>query len=73
MGGIRRICKAYGGMTVKIDGQTAEYVWDYVKDEPVLKQDFDHARWVTSKHKKNEAVKRKLEKQKAEDTQLGLF
>lgn len=73
MGGLRKICKAYGGMTVTIDGKTTEYVWDYVKDEPVLKEEFDHARWVASEHKKYEAVKRKLEKQKAEEAQLGLF
>jgi hypothetical protein len=33
MGGLRRICKMYGGM--KIDG--VEWVWDYNKDEPRLK------------------------------------
>jgi hypothetical protein len=35
MSGLRRICKAYGGMTVSGRGVTIKYVWDYVADEPV--------------------------------------
>lgn len=35
MAGLRRICRAYGGMTVTIDGKTVKYVWDYAKEEPV--------------------------------------
>ena len=36
MGGLRRICKAYGGMKVTGNsGKTINYVWDYVADQPV--------------------------------------
>jgi DNA integrity scanning protein DisA with diadenylate cyclase activity len=35
MSGLRRICKAYGGMTVSSGGKTIHYVWDYANDEPV--------------------------------------
>jgi hypothetical protein len=36
MSGLRRICKAYGGMTVTgNDGKTIKYVWDYAADAPV--------------------------------------
>ena len=35
MGGLRRICKAYGGMTVSSGGKTIHHVWDYANDEPV--------------------------------------
>lgn len=35
MGGLRNICRMYGGMTVSIRGETIHYVWDYAKDEPV--------------------------------------
>jgi hypothetical protein len=36
MGGLRRICKAYGGMRVTGNGgNTINYVWDYAADEPI--------------------------------------
>jgi hypothetical protein len=35
MSGLRRICKAYGGMTVSSGDKTIRYVWDYANDEPV--------------------------------------
>jgi len=34
MGGIRNICRAYGGLKVTQNGKTVEYVWDYIKDKP---------------------------------------
>ena len=37
MGGLRKICKLYGGMIVTQHGKSVEYVWDYVNDEPVIK------------------------------------
>lgn len=37
MGGIRNICKIYGGLKVTQNGKTVEYVWDYIKDEPRIK------------------------------------
>jgi hypothetical protein len=36
MGGLRRICKALGGMrVVGNDGRAINYVWDYVADKPI--------------------------------------
>lgn len=35
MGGLRRVCKLLGGMTVTARGRTVKYVWDYAADEPV--------------------------------------
>ena len=39
MGGIRNICRLYGGLKVTQNGKTVEYVWDYIKDEPRLKSE----------------------------------
>lgn len=56
MAGLRRICKALGGMVVSANGVTVEYVWDYVADEPVRKEEMptgserhkasERARWL---------------------------
>lgn len=36
MGGLARICRAYGGMKVTgNDGTAINYVWDYVADQAV--------------------------------------
>jgi hypothetical protein len=36
LSGLRKICKAYGGLDVRgKDGKTVRYIWDYKKDEPV--------------------------------------
>jgi len=35
MGGLARICKAYGAMVI----QGVRYVWDYAKDEAVPEKD----------------------------------
>ena len=63
MGGIRKICKMYGGM--KIQGK--DYVWDYANDEPVPASEMpfgserhaesEKARWLgmTDKEKNEEA------------------
>lgn len=60
MSGLRRICKALGGMTVTgNNGMTIRYVWDYAKDEPVPEDEMpfgserhrgsERARWATLK------------------------
>ena len=60
----------YGGMTVKDQhGNKTEWVWDYDKDEPVLKSEMDKQKWEASERKKWEAAKRKLEKEKLKKEQ----
>lgn len=40
MSGLRRVCRALGGMVVTgNDGTTIRYVWDYVADVPVTEQE----------------------------------
>ena len=73
MAGLRKICKAFGGMTVTMNGETVEYVWDYEKDEPVEKSKFTHEQWLRSERKKYEALKNKLDQQKAQAEQTKLF
>lgn len=49
MGGIRNICKAYGGMKfTDANGKTTEYEWDYVKDEPRIKGEMTREEWAAS-------------------------
>lgn len=55
MAGLRRLCKALGGMTViGNDGARIDYVWDYVADEPVRKEEmpFGSARHAASERAK---------------------
>jgi hypothetical protein len=63
MAGLRRICKMAGGMRfVDANGTATEYVWDYVADQPVLKQDMPEGsdRWNASEKKKYEDLKAEL-------------
>jgi len=46
MSGLARICKMYGGMTVKVDGKTVKYVYDYHRDIAV------HEKEMTEEQKK---------------------
>jgi hypothetical protein len=49
MGGLRRICKAYGGMTfTDAKGVKTEYIWDYIKDEPRRKEEFTDEEWAAN-------------------------
>ncbi len=73
MGGLRKICKLYGGMTVTIDGETVEYVWDYERDEPVEKSKFTHEQWIKSDRKKYEKLLKKKQKEQVESQQTKLF
>lgn len=58
MGGLRRICKLYGGMTVSDGKQTIHYVWDYAADEPVDKKEMPlgSERWKASERAKYAAI-----------------
>jgi hypothetical protein len=55
MGGLRRICKAFGGMrVVGNDGKAVNYVWDYAADEPVTDKEMPigSERWKASERAK---------------------
>ena len=55
MGGLRRICKAYGGMRFKrADGTEDHWVWDYKADVPRLKSEMDAERKAASDKAKRE-------------------
>lgn len=62
MAGLRRICKFYGGMKITKDGKTTEYVWDYIKDEPVEKSKFDAQKKDAAEKRKQERLKKKQAK-----------
>ena len=60
MGGLRRICKMLGGMTVSDRGKTINYVWDYVADEPVpdTEMPVGSERWKASERARGQSEKR---------------
>ena len=62
MGGIRNICRFYGGMTVRgQDGKTVKYLWDYDRDEPVTEEEMkDRERFAKSERAKWKAAAREL-------------
>lgn len=51
---LSRICKMYGSMKVSADGQTINYVWDYVADEAVSDKEMPigSERWCASERKR---------------------
>ena len=48
MGGLRNICRMYGGMKI----QGVDWVWDYAREEPVRKSDMTKEQWVASERAK---------------------
>lgn len=54
MGGLARICKMFGGMTVKDGEQTVRYVWDYAADEAVAEDQMPPG---SERHKQSERAK----------------
>ena len=65
MGGIRRICKMYGGMKFKgEDGKEIEYMWDYAKDEPRLKSEMTKEEIKASEKAKWGIIEKQLKENK---------
>ncbi len=61
MGGLARICKLYGGMKfVDKDGNKTEYVYDYKKDKPVIKQEMTKQEFMESEKAKYAIIKEQL-------------
>lgn len=54
MGGLARICKMYGGMTVSDGKTTIKYVWDYAADKAVdgKEMPIGSERWKASERAK---------------------
>jgi hypothetical protein len=59
MGGLARIAKMLGGMTISANGRTVNYVWDYVADEavPHTEMPVGSPRWCESERKRWSAYK----------------
>jgi hypothetical protein len=72
MGGLARICKIYGGMTVTVKGRTAEWVYDYVQDKPRLKQEMTKEELAESEKAKYQNLKKNID-EKTGDNQIKLF
>lgn len=61
MGGLQKICKMYGSMTVKgNDGKTVKWLWDYVNDKPRLESEMTKEEIIASEKKKWEGIKNEL-------------
>ena len=63
MGGLSKICRLYGGMTVKgSDGKTVKWLWDYVNDKARLESEMTKEEIAASEKKKWEGVRNELKK-----------
>jgi len=60
MSGLSRVCRMYGGITVKSDGKTVKWLWDYVNDKPRLESEMTKEEIMASEKKKWEGVKNEL-------------
>jgi major membrane immunogen (membrane-anchored lipoprotein) len=58
MGGLARICKMYGGMTVTDKaGRKVEWAYDYAQDRPRLKSEMTKEEWMASEKAKWDKLK----------------
>jgi hypothetical protein len=55
MSGLQKICKLYGGITVKSKDKTVKWLWDYVNDKPRLETEMTKEEILASE-KKREAI-----------------
>jgi hypothetical protein len=56
MGGLQKICKLYGGITVKSKDKTVKWLWDYVNDKPRLESEMTKEEILASEQKRREAI-----------------
>lgn len=55
MAGLQKLCKAFGGMTVRgADGKQVKYVWDYAAGEAVTE---DQMPFGSERHKVSEKAR----------------
>ncbi len=57
MGGLAKLCKMYGRIDVKVDGDVRIWVWDYANDKPRLKEDMSEEEIMASEKAKWMGIK----------------
>lgn len=63
MGGLAKICKIYGGMTVTdASGNKIEWVYDYKNDRARLKKEMTEQEFVESEKAKYDKIKQIYDK-----------
>lgn len=63
MAGLARICKMCGGMKFKDkDGNVVEWIYDYARDEPRLKEEMTKEEMAASEKAKWEGIGKMLDK-----------
>jgi major membrane immunogen (membrane-anchored lipoprotein) len=60
MGGLQRVLRITGEMTIKADGKSVTWVWDYANEKPRIKSEMTKEEIKASETKKYEALKREL-------------
>ncbi len=61
MGGLSKICKQYGKVTVTgADGKKVEWLYDYVKDKPRIKEEMTADEIMASEKKKWKDIKENI-------------
>ncbi len=64
MGGLARIAKIYGGMTIQLEGKSVEWVYDYFQDKPRLKSEMSKEEFAKSEKFRFDKLKEEFEKRK---------
>ena len=72
MGGLRNICRAYGGLKVTKDRKTEVWIWDYIKDEPRLESSMTKEEIEANERFKWGQIKKRI-KQKPDAVNGSLF
>lgn len=60
MGGLARMCKTFGRMTVTSDGKKVVWIYDYVNDKPRLESEMTKEEITASEKKKWLSIKEAL-------------
>ena len=61
MTGLARICRLYGSIEVKKDGDTVVWEWDYAREKPVLKKEMTKEQFQESEKCKWEKLKNNIQ------------
>ena len=74
MGGLRNICKLYGGLKVTENGITEVWIYDYIQDKPRLQSEMTkHELEDNERFKYGKLKKRFKPKQKPDAVNGNLF
>lgn len=64
-GGLQRVCKLYGSMTVKDNnGKSVRWLWDYANDKARLESEMTKEEIAASERTKWESVKKLTDEEK---------